>query len=189
MKITRRGFLKLSGATAIGAALTKMGLSLTGCQKYAANPGLRIRYAKEVTTICPYCGGGCGQIVAVENGKIINTEGDPDHVINEGALCSKGQALFQVANNSQRLSKVMYRAPGSNRWEEKEWDWAIERIAQNIKKTRDANWISTEDGVTVNRTEAIACLGGAALENEECYLLTKAARALGIVYLEHQARL
>lgn len=189
MKITRRGFLKLSGATAIGVTIAKMGLTLTGCKKYTENPSLRTQYAEEFTTICPYCGGGCGQIIATKNGKVINTEGDPDHPINEGAQCSKGNALFQVLNNPQRLSKVLYRAPGSKSWEEKDWDWAIERIALNIKNTRDANWINTEDGIPVNSTEAIANLGGAALDNEECYLISKAMRSLGIVYLEHQARI
>ena len=123
MQITRRVFLKLSGATAIGATLTKLGLSLTGCKKYTENPELRIQYATETTTICPYCGVGCGQIVAVENGKVINIEGDPDHPINEGSLCSKGSALYQIANNPQRLTKVLYRAPGGSDWEEKNWDW------------------------------------------------------------------
>ena len=189
MQITRRGFLKLSGATAIGATLLKFGLSLTGCAKYTAERELRIRYATESTTICPYCGVGCGHIVAVENGKVINIEGDPDHPINEGALCSKGSALYQVANNPQRLTNVLYRAPGGNHWEEVDWDWATERIAHNIKTTRDAGWIGTENGTTVNRTEAIANLGGAALDNEECYLLSKAMRGLGLVYLEHQARI
>jgi len=189
MQITRRGFLKLSGATAIGATLAKFGLTLTGCQKYAGEPELRIRYATESTTICPYCGVGCGQIVAVENGKVINIEGDPDHPINEGTLCSKGSALYQVAVNPERLTNVMYRAPGGNHWEEVNWDWAIERIARNIKTTRDANWIEKENGTTVNRTEAIANLGGAALDNEECYLLSKTMRGLGLVYLEHCARI
>ena len=189
MQITRRGFLKLSGATAIGATLAKFGLTLTGCQKYTEEPELRIQYATESTTICPYCAVGCGQIVAVENGKVINIEGDPDHPINEGSLCSKGSALYQVANNPQRLTNVLYRAPGGNHWEEVDWDWAIERIARNIKTTRDAGWIGTENGTTVNRVEAVASLGSAAIDNEECYLLVKAMRGLGLVYIEHQARI
>lgn len=189
MKITRRGFLKLSGATAMGAALTKLGISLTGCQKYAANPELRIRNAKEVPTICAFCGAGCGQLVAVENGKVINVEGDPDHPINQGALCSKANAFYQVATSPQRLTKVLYRAPGVNHWEEKDWDWAISQIARKIKTTRDENWIEKEDGTLVNRTEAIGHLGGSALDNEECYLLSKALRSLGLVYVENQPRI
>jgi formate dehydrogenase major subunit len=132
---------------------------------------------------------GCGAIVAAENGKVVNIEGDPDHPINQGALCPKGSAMYQIANNEHRLSKVLYRAPYSYDWEEVPWDWAIERIARNIKNTRDSNWTEKQGGKLVNRIEAIAQLGGAPLDNEECYLLSKMARALGIVYLEHCARI
>lgn len=172
-----------------GTVLGRFGVDLDPVQAYVESPSLRILHAKETTTICPYCGVGCGQVVSVRDGKVINVEGDPDHPINQGALCSKGSALYQIANNSQRLSKVLYRPPGGSRWEEKDWDWTINRIAGKIKATRDASWIEEENGVPVRRTEAIANLGGAALDNEECYLLSKAMRGLGIVYLEHQARI
>jgi formate dehydrogenase major subunit len=132
---------------------------------------------------------GCGQIASVIDGKLVNLEGDPDHPINEGALCSKGAAVAQLHNNPRRLDKVLYRAPKSAKWEEKTWDWAIENIAAKVKKTRDATFRKDEDGKTVNRTDGIACLGGAALDNEECYLISKAMRSLGVVYLEHQARI
>jgi len=94
------------------------------------------------------------------------------------------------ADNPWRLKKVLYRAPGAADWQEKDWGWAINEIAQRIKKTRDANFIEKDGkGNIVNRTEAIANLGGSALDNEECYLISKLARALGIVYLEHHARI
>ncbi len=145
----------------------------------------------EVPTICPFDGSGCGFIVASRNGEVENIEGDPDHPINRGAACAKGASLRQLsADNPWRLSKVLYRAPGTNTFTEKTWDWAITEIAQRIKKTRDAAFIEKDSkGNTVNRTEVIANIGGAALDNEECYLLVKLARSLGIVYLEHQARL
>jgi anaerobic selenocysteine-containing dehydrogenase len=120
---------------------------------------------------------------------VINIEGDPDHPINEGSLCSKGMALFQIAVNERRLQKVKYRAPGSSEWEEKSWDWTLSEIAKRVKKTRDATFIQKEDDKIVNRTNGIACMGGAALDNEECYLLSKFARSVGITYLEHQARI
>lgn len=191
MEISRRGFLKSCGA--LGAALAfsnlDMGLARSTLSK-SKFPSLRIRYARETTTICPYCGVGCGLIVATSNEKIINVEGDSDHPINEGALCSKGNAVYQVANNERRLTKVLYRAPGTDFWQEKTWTWALERIAEKIKETRDKNWIGKDSqGRVVNRTEAIGFLGSAAIDNEECYLVVKLARALGIVYLEHQARL
>jgi formate dehydrogenase major subunit len=150
---------------------------------------LKTSKATEFSSICPFCGVGCGQIVSVADGKLINLEGDPDHPINEGALCSKGAAVSQLHNNPRRLAKVLYRAPKAADWEEKTWEWAVENIASRVKKTRDASFLKEEDGKIVNRADEIACLGGAALDNEECYLLTKAMRALGTVYIEHQARI
>ena len=134
-------------------------------------------------------------IVHVKDGKVVNIEGDDLSPINRGSLCSKGEALFQVANNERRLQKVMYRAPGSDHWEEKSWDWALDRIARLMKETRDRTFklkeVNKKDGkqYTVNRTEGMAVLGGAGLDNEECYLLSKFARSMGLIYVEHQARL
>jgi len=188
MKLTRREFLLSTGALAAGGIFAKIGLDLTPSVAYAE--ALKTRYSVESTTICPYCGVGCGLIVSAINRNVINVEGDPDHPINEGSLCCKGQSLYQVATSDRRLTKVLYRAPYSTEWEEKPWEWAIDRIAQNVKKTRDAHFIQKDSrGRVVNRCEAIAGLGGAALDNEECYLYGKLARAMGVVYLEHQARI
>ena len=181
---TRRQFLKglTTGTVAIGA------LSESGCGP--AIPPLKTRGATNTTTVCPFCGVGCGQVVSTRGDKVINIEGDPGHPISEGTLCSKGASAIQVVNNSRRLQKVLYRAPNGKAWEEKTWDWALERIAARIKETRDKTFQTTStDGRVVNRTEAIACLGGSALDNEEAYLLVKLMRALGLVYIEHQARL
>jgi anaerobic selenocysteine-containing dehydrogenase len=180
---TRRQFLKglTTGTVAIGA------LTQSGCAP--AIPPLKTRGATQTTTVCPFCGVGCGQVVATREGKVINIEGDPGHPISEGTLCSKGAAGIQVVNNSRRLQKVLYRAPGGKAWEEKSWDWALERIAARVKETRDKSFTTKVNENTVNRTEAIACLGGSALDNEEAYLLVKLMRALGLVYVEHQARL
>ncbi len=185
MKLSRRQFLKLSTVTVGTGALAAAGYSGLAA---AAEP-MRTHYARETTTICPYCGVGCGAIVHSHRDRVINIEGDPDHPINLGSLCSKGSAMSQLANNDLRLTKVKYRAPGSSQWEEKSWSWAIERIATRVKETRDQYWIENDSAGRANRTEAIACLGGAALDNEECYLYSKLARALGIVYVEHQARI
>ncbi|MGQ9476824.1 MAG: twin-arginine translocation signal domain-containing protein [Actinomycetota bacterium] len=190
MELTRRSFLKLSGAGIGVVALAQLGFSTPAI---AAAEELRIREAKETTTVCPYCSVGCSAIVSVQDGKVVNIEGLPDSPINRASLCSKGQAIFQVANNERRLTKVLYRAPGGTDWEEKSWEEAIPRIARLIKDTRDATFVETEeiDGntVVVNRCEGIAQLGGAALDNEECYLAAKFARGLGLVYIEHQARI
>jgi formate dehydrogenase major subunit len=180
---TRRQWLKglTTGTVAIGA------LSQTGCGP--AVPPPKTLGATSTTTVCPFCGVGCGQVVSTRSGTVVNIEGDPGHPISEGTLCSKGAAAIQVVNNPRRLQKVLYRAPRGTAWEEKSWDWALERIAARVKETRDKTFQTSADGRVVNRTEAIACLGGSALDNEEAYLLVKLMRALGLVYIEHQARL
>jgi anaerobic selenocysteine-containing dehydrogenase len=188
MDITRRTFIKGlgSGITALGLSdviLTRTGWA--GVVAPAKTKGTQI-----TTSICPFCGVGCGLIANTKGGKLINVEGDPDHPINQGSLCSKGQAVFEVVTSPRRLKKVRYRAPGTDHWEEKSLDWAVTTLAQRIKATRDKGFIAkSSSGVPVNRTETLAAIGGAAINNEECYLLVKLARALGIVYLEHQARL
>lgn len=185
--LTRRDFMKVSGIG--GAALTGF-FGLKPVQARAAEMRLRISYAKQSTTICCYCGCGCGLLVSARDGRVVNTEGDPDHPVNEGSLCSKGSALYQVANNDRRLTHVMYRRPGGSRWERKSWNWAINRIAQLVKKTRDEDLNSpAKQGKPVTRCDSIAAIGGAALDNEECYLYSKFMRALGIAFIEHQARI
>jgi len=189
MELNRREFLKLGGATTAGILIIKP----LGFERVLAAPKGSIvkKRIGEKTTICPYDASGCGFLVAAEGGKVINIEGDPDHPINLGAACAKGASLRQLAaDNPRRLSKVLYRAPGGTEWQEKSWDWTLERIATKIKETRDAQWREKDDdGYRVNRTEAIASVGGAALDNEECYLLVKMLRSLGLVYIEHQARI
>ena len=192
MELSRRDFAKLSGVTVGGLLLPARVTTATLAQ---AKPFPLHKPVGETPTICPFCAVGCGAIVAAQNGRVLNVEGDPDHPINQGSLCSKGMALAQLNTldgepNPRRLQRVKYRAPGASEWEEKSWEWAIDQIARRIKDTRDANLIETDDeGRTVNRLEAISSLGGAALDNEECSLIVKAMRALGLVFIEHQARI
>ena len=189
MKITRRTFLKISGATAAGTVMGGLGFDLTPAEVYAQE--LRIKGAKETTSICCYCSVGCGLIVYTDaKGKVINAEGDPDHPISEGALCAKGASSYQIAVNPNRLQKVRYRAPYGAAWKEVSWEWALNKIAANIKKSRDRSFVETNGkGQVVNRTNGIASVGSAALDNEECWLYAKLLRALGIIYIEHQARI
>lgn len=190
MRTTRRTFLKLSGASAIGIAMGKLGFDLSPAYSYAADLKKDLKYARETTTICPYCAVGCGAIVHSSGGKVINIEGDTDHPINRGSLCSKGSSLYQLANNDYRITKVMYRAPYSKKWEYKSWDWALDRIAERIKATRDATFTEKNSkGEVVNRTTEMASVGSAAIDNEECWLYQKFLRSLGMVYIEHQARI
>jgi len=215
MKITRRTFLKASGATAAGTLLIdRMGFDLSAAETYARE--LRIKEAKETTTICCYCSVGCGILVHTKEGKVISSDGDPDHPISEGSLCAKGGSIYQVANNENRLQKPRYRAPGSAEWKEVEWDWALDQVAHKIKDTRDRTFKLTSKSIikekkvsdtpdasgrfpeiiteverefSVNRTDGIAHVGSAALDNEECYLIQKLVRSWGLVHVEHQARL
>ena len=187
MELSRRDFLKLSGASAGGLLLP------AGFAAAAAAEGIAFPLHKavgEVPTICPYCAVGCGMLVGTNAGKVVNIEGDPDHPISRGSLCSKGGTLSELANTNQRVTKPRYRAPNSKTWEEVEWDWALEQIARRVKDTRDANFIEKDDqGRLVNRLEAVAHVGSAALDNEECSVLVKMMRAMGLVYIEHQARI
>lgn len=187
MAFSRRDFLKGGVGTGAAAAAVGLGLDLRPVKAYAQT--LKIKTAKAVPSICYYCAVGCGIISWVEGGKVVQIEGDPDHPVNRGTLCSKAQAFAQAISNERRLTKVLYRAPGATAWETKPLDWAMDQIARRIRATRDATFEEQEDGVTVNRTRALASLGGAILSNEECYLLVKLMRGLGVVYLEHQARI
>lgn len=191
--ITRRVFLKHSGVVVAGAALSQLGFDLTPIQSYAAElrRESRIKDAKETPSICCFCSVGCGILVATDKkGKVINMEGDPDHPISEGSLCAKGAASYQIAVNENRLRKVRYRAPNSTQWKEVSWDFALDRIARNIKKSRDKSFVDkNKDGKVVNRTDGIASVGSAAMDNEECWLYQSFLRALGLVYIEHQARI
>jgi formate dehydrogenase major subunit len=152
----------------------------------------RIQNAEKYHSVCPYCAVGCSLLVYVKDKKIINIEGNPDSPINRGTLCPKGSATYGLAVNPLRLTTVKYRAPYSDKWEEKPLGWAMDRIAQLVKKTRDESFQEYSQqypGMPVNRTEAIAHLGGATLDNEENYLIIKLFRSLGIVYIENQARI
>lgn len=193
MEISRRDFLKLSGGAAGGVAILGMlpkDKALAGTPKVIP---LRKRIGESLT-ICPYDASGCGFIMATDGDNVINLEGDSDHPINQGAACAKGASLAQLRTvdgklNPKRLTKPLKRAAGGTAWQEISWDTAISEIAAKIKATRDEGFVETEDGDVVNRCDSIASVGGAALDNEECYLLVKMLRTLGLCYIEHQARI
>jgi formate dehydrogenase major subunit len=190
MSLSRRDFLKVGSASAAGVAVGA-GLDLAPVE--AAATTLKIKDAKVVAGVCPYCAVGCGQLIYAKDGKIIDIEGNPDTPHTLGRLCPKGAATIQLSNNPLRPTKAMYRAAGSDRWEEKPLEWMYEQVTKRYYDTREKYFIEKEknkDGqeVVVNRLEAIASLGSACIDNEECYLLSKLNRTLVIVYHEHQAR-
>ncbi len=188
--LNRRQLLKL---TTFGGA----GLALDGLfdipAAYAATKDFKLSDVTEFTTSCNFCSCGCGMIATVRGGELITLEGDYDHPVNRGSLCVKGISMFATHASPQRLRTPRYRAPGSDHFVDISWGDAVERIAQKIRKTRDATWVATQKNgdveVPVNRTDAIAFMGGAQNTNEECYLFQKAARLLGMPFVEHQARL
>jgi formate dehydrogenase major subunit len=150
----------------------------------------RTRGAVAVPSVCPYCAVGCGQLVYVKGGKIIDIEGNYASPINEGTLCPKGANTFQLTVNPHRIKKVLYRAPYSDHWEERSLDWAMTRIAERVKETRDRDFVAEKDGKAVNNVPTIMSLGGATMDNEENYLIKKLFNGgLGIVAIENQARI
>ena len=151
----------------------------------------RTEGATAVPSVCPYCAVGCGQIVYARDGRILDIEGDPRSPINQGTLCPKGAATYQLAVNPLRVTRVKYRAPYADHWEERTLDWAMARIAQLVKESRDATFVEQDDdGRPINQCTGIAHLGGATLDNEENYVIKKVwSGALGMVWVENQARI
>ncbi|MCL2526495.1 MAG: hypothetical protein FWE46_05570 [Coriobacteriia bacterium] len=199
-EITRRNFLKVLGTAFVASSLAGVKLPQAGLAAEAARTEFRLKDAVETTLVCCFCSLGCGGIASAIDGELVNVEGDPDSPINEGSFCAKGASQYNVYNvydpdtgeripNPRRLTKPQYRAPGEAEWQDVEWDWAISRIAERVKETRDASFETVVDGITVNRTQAIAHLGCGAIPNEDLAPMQKLQRALGIIYLEHQARL
>lgn len=200
-EVTRRQFLKLSAGAVggcVAAEVVGFGVNTGAVHAHALN--IPIKQGKQVPSVCPYCAVGCGQIVTVDTGtgKIIDIQGNADSPINQGTLCPKGAATYQLAVNPLRWTKVKHRAPGSDHWEDMSLPDAMERVAQLAKQTRDANFNETQDmpdgkGGTVTKrvmnTYAIASLGGATMDNEWNYIHQKLLHALGVVYLENQARI
>jgi formate dehydrogenase major subunit len=155
---------------------------------------LRITGAQESHSICPYCAVGCSLVAYTRSNpdgsvQLLQIEGDPDSPVNEGRLCPKGATAMQLAISPRRVDSPQYRAPGATGWKSVSWEFVLDKIAQNVKASRDATFVTTDgNGNTVNRTEGIAFAGGAAFSSEEGYFATKLMRGLGLVHLEQQAR-
>ncbi len=151
----------------------------------------RLRGATVTAGVCPYCAVGCGQLIYTKSGQLIDIEGDPRSPINEGTLCPKGANSFQLSVNPHRVTHVLYRAPYSDRWEQKPLDWALDQIAQRVKDARDADFVTTDQhGRRLNALRSVGTLGGATLDIEENYLMKKLfGGGLGIVSIENQARI
>jgi formate dehydrogenase major subunit len=188
MKLTRRELLKVAGAGAGALALGSLGVNYLIAESYAKD--LKIKGAKEVTSICPFCSVSCRFIAHVKGGEVVSTEGDPGYPVSEGSLCAKGATMNSMVNSDHRVLKPLYRAPYSEKWEEKSWSWMLKNVARRIKDTRDKNFTEKNAaGQVVNRNEAMFHMGSSQMSNEEAAVMVQAQRALGILYIDHQARI
>jgi formate dehydrogenase major subunit len=172
--------------------LARLGMAPQPMSRESIEKKPRTREADNVVvSVCPYCAVGCSQLIYVKDRRIIDIEGNPASPINEGTLCPKGASTYQYVVNPNRVTTVRYRAPYADHWEDRPLEWAMDRIAQRIKETRDASFVErTPEGKLVNHTTAIATLGGATMDNEENYLIKKLFNGgLGVVSIENQARI
>src|SRR3954463_4294145 len=191
MDVSRRDFLRLSVATASGTALAGLvGSGVNLGPAVARAQELRIKNAKVTPSVCPFCSVGCGTLIHTVNGQIVNIEGDPRSPHNEGTLCPKGAAIFQLHVNPNRPTQVLHRAAGASDWEVWDMDRAMNRVVELFKKTRDETFIEAlQNGKAVNATTAIFSLGGATLDVEWNHVQQKLMRGLGVIAIENQARI
>jgi formate dehydrogenase major subunit len=193
-ELTRREMLKFGAAGVAVGGLSSLGFDAAVAEATTVKQRLRIEGAKVSHSVCPYCAVGCSLLAYTrKNGngatELLQIEGDPDSPVNEGTLCPKGASAMELAVSRRRLQHPLYRAPGASKFKRVSWDFALDKLARNIKASRDRTFVTKDDdGNVVNRTEGIAFAGGAAFSNEEGYLATKLMRGLGLVYLEQQAR-
>ncbi len=145
---------------------------------------------KKAVSVCPYCAVGCSTLVYHRDGRIIDIEGNPDSPVNAGTLCPKGSATFGFHNSPYRWTKVRYRRPYSGEWEDLSLDEALDMIAARLKETRDANWEEDDEGgKKLRRSQAVSSIGGATIDNEENYLITKLFHSMGFTRITNQARI
>ena len=190
-EVTRRDFLKV-GAASAAVGITSLGFDVAAAVQ--VKQSFRIEGAKEAHSLCPYCAVGCSILAytkqdASGNTRLLQIEGNPDSPVNEGRLCPKGATSMQLAVSNRRVEKPLYRAPGSDKWQEIDWDQMLDRLARHVKESRDATFVTVDaKGNTVNRCEGVAFAGGAAFSSEEGYFAAKLMRSLGVVHIEQQAR-
>src|SRR5438309_3296575 len=192
--VSRREFLKVGAAGAGALVATGLGFDIALAESNTIKQHLRIAGAKEMHSICPYCAVGCSLVAYTRQNsdgttELLQIEGDPDSPVNEGRLCPKGATAMQLAVSPRRIESPRYRPAGAMGWQTISWDQMLDKIAHNIKASRDATFVATDgNGNIVNRTEGIAFAGGAAFSSEEGYFASKLMRGLGLVHLEQQAR-
>jgi formate dehydrogenase major subunit len=196
MPLSRRGFIKLTGAGLAASSVGALGFGEAGRALAAAVRPFKLTAATETRNTCTYCSVACGILIysmgdRAKNARsnIIHIEGDPDHPVNRGTLCPKGSALLDIVHAPTRLTAPRYRAPGTNEFKPVSWDFALDRIARLMKDDRDKNFIARNAaGTTVNRWTSTGMLAASASSSETAYLTWKVARSLGMVVFDNQAR-
>jgi formate dehydrogenase major subunit len=196
MNLSRRGFIKLTGAGLAASSLGALGFGFAGEALAASVRPFKLTAATETRNTCTYCSVACGILIYTLGDRaknavsdVIHIEGDPDHPVNRGTLCPKGSALLDIVHSPGRLKVPKYRAPGASEFKEVSWDFALDRIAKLMKADRDENFIPiNKDGTTVNRWLSTGMLAASASSNESSYITWKVARALGMVVFDNQAR-
>lgn len=194
--LSRRSFLKVTGAATAATTLGAMGFGAAEAATAAHVRAFKLATTTETRNICTYCSVACGIIMyskgdysAGEKAELIHIEGDADHPTNRGTLCPKGSSLKHFVKSETRCTKPRYRAPGSDRWEDISWDAAFDKIARHIKDDRDANFIEKNAaGTTVNRWTTIGFLAASGGTNETGWLTYKTIRSMGILPFDNQAR-
>jgi formate dehydrogenase major subunit len=194
--LSRRRLFGRSLASGALSAMAALGIDLRPAQARAW--ALRIAEAKQFASVCPYCAVGCDTMIYVKDGEILDIEGDANSPINEGTLCPKGAAIYQLHVNPNRLTQVLHRAPGATEWTTLGLDEAMDMVAARVKQTRDETFEETyettnADGEPVEKIQmaslGIFSLGGATMDNEWNHLQQKLLRGLGVVAIENQARI
>ena len=178
------------------AAMAALGVDLRAAQTRAWT--LRIAEAKQYPSVCPYCAVGCDTMIYAKDGVILDIEGDPNSPINQGTLCPKGAATYQLHVNPNRMTQVLYRRPGGTEWETLGLEEAMDMVAERVKQVRDETFEETFQGINTDgepqekiqmATTAIFSLGGATMDNEWNHVQQKLMRGLGVVPIENQARI
>ena len=135
-----------------------------------------MNHSTRVPSICPYCGVGCGLYLCVNDGILTGLEYMPEHPVNEGALCPKGNACLDIVYHRERVLYPMKKVNG--RFERTTWDDALDLVAENLSR------VCNRQG-----PNALGFLASAKATNEDNYLLQKFARLLGTNNIDQCARL
>jgi formate dehydrogenase major subunit len=196
MDLSRRQFIKLTGAGLAASSLGALGFGALGPALAASVRPFKLEHASETRNTCTYCSVACGILIyslgdRAKNARsdIIHIEGDPDHPVNRGTLCPKGAALLDIVHAPTRLKTPQYRAPGASDFKQVSWDFALDRIATLMKADRDANFVEKNAaGTTVNRWTSTGMLAASAASSEAAFVTWKVARSLGMLVFDNQAR-